>query len=215
MAGSGVALRGQLHARSSNPPGWRREPRQLARTPRRCLAGRAGDDRRPCRRSTVALVQHDDSSPSSTSSIRCVAQSTLMPSLSTQPADVARMLGARLDVEPDRRLVEQQQRRPVQQRARDLDAPHLAAGEAARLVVQRGSVMPTVSSSASIRRRASRRGRCRAARHDRRGSASTDRSRSSVRAWNTMPSRRSASPGARRRHGRRCGSSRGVCRRAG
>ena len=42
---------------------------------------------------------------------------------------------ARLDVEPGRRLVEQQHARTVQQRPRDLDPPHLAAGEIARLVV--------------------------------------------------------------------------------
>ena len=41
---------------------------------------------------------------------------------------------ARLDVEPDRRLVEQQHARAMQQRAGDLDAPHLAAGKVAHLV---------------------------------------------------------------------------------
>ncbi len=76
------------------------------------------------------------SSPSSTSSIRCVAQKTLMPSVVDQSADVGQDAGARLHVQPDGRLVQQQQRRPVQQRAGDLDAPHLAAGEAAGLVVQ-------------------------------------------------------------------------------
>ena len=45
-------------------------------------------------------------------------------------------VGARLDVEPGGRLVEQQHARPMQQRARDLDAPHLAAGEMARLVAR-------------------------------------------------------------------------------
>ena len=44
--------------------------------------------------------------------------------------------GARLDVEPDGRLVEQQQRRAVQQRPRDFDTAHLAARQAARLVMQ-------------------------------------------------------------------------------
>ena len=41
---------------------------------------------------------------------------------------------ARADVEADGRLVEQQQRRPVQQRARDLDAAGLAAGQVAHLL---------------------------------------------------------------------------------
>ena len=45
-------------------------------------------------------------------------------------------VGARLDVEADGRLVEDQEPRLVQQRARDLDAPHLAAGEVAHLVVR-------------------------------------------------------------------------------
>ena len=42
-------------------------------------------------------------------------------------------VGAGLDVETDGRLVEQQQARPVQQRAGDLQPPHLAAGEVAHL----------------------------------------------------------------------------------
>ena len=41
---------------------------------------------------------------------------------------------ARLDIESGRRLVEQQHARTVQQRPRDLDPPHLAAREIARLV---------------------------------------------------------------------------------
>ena len=53
-----------------------------------------------------------------------------------QVAHVGEDAGAGLYVQPDRRLVEQQQRRPVEQCAGDLDAPHLAAGQAARLVVQ-------------------------------------------------------------------------------
>ena len=48
-------------------------------------------------------------------------------------ADMAEDIGARLDVEPDGRLVEQQQPRPVQQRARDLDPAHLPAREIADL----------------------------------------------------------------------------------
>ena len=42
-------------------------------------------------------------------------------------------VGARLDVEADGCLVEQQQARPMQQRAGDLEPPHLAAGEIAHL----------------------------------------------------------------------------------
>ena len=45
-------------------------------------------------------------------------------------------VGARLDVEAGGRLVEQEQLRAVQQRAGDLDAPQLAAGEMARLVAR-------------------------------------------------------------------------------
>ena len=87
---------------------------------------------------SIAVVQaprHDRRR--STSSIRCVAQKTLMPSSATSWRMSARMPARDCDVQPDGRLVEQQQGRPVQQRAGDLDAPHLAAGKAARLVVQR------------------------------------------------------------------------------
>ena len=42
--------------------------------------------------------------------------------------------GARLDVEPRGRLVEQQHARPMQKRSRDLDPPHLTAGKEAHLV---------------------------------------------------------------------------------
>ena len=47
--------------------------------------------------------------------------------------DMAEDIGARLDVEPDGRLIEQQQPRPVQQRARDLEPAHLPAREIAHL----------------------------------------------------------------------------------
>ncbi len=57
-----------------------------------------------------------------------------MPCSVDQPPDMAEDVGARLDVEADGRLVEQQQARAVQQRARDLDPPHLAAREIAHLV---------------------------------------------------------------------------------
>src|ERR1700722_10304976 len=42
--------------------------------------------------------------------------------------------GARLNVEPRRRLIKQQHARPVQERPRDLDPPHLTAGKEAHLV---------------------------------------------------------------------------------
>ena len=44
--------------------------------------------------------------------------------------------GARLDVEPRRRLVEKQHARPMQKRARDLDPPRLTAGEEAHFVAR-------------------------------------------------------------------------------
>src|SRR5712664_1816056 len=50
-----------------------------------------------------------------------------------QPADMAEDIGARLDVEADRRLVKQQQARAMQQGARDFQPPHLAAREIAHL----------------------------------------------------------------------------------
>ena len=48
-------------------------------------------------------------------------------------ADVVEDVGAGLDVEADGRLVEQQQARAMQQRARDFQPPHLAAREVAHL----------------------------------------------------------------------------------
>src|SRR5262245_36592062 len=51
-----------------------------------------------------------------------------------QPAHLAEDIGPRFDVEADRRLVEHEQARPVQQRAGDLDAPHLSAGQVTHLV---------------------------------------------------------------------------------
>src|SRR5579863_9695569 len=42
--------------------------------------------------------------------------------------------GPRLDVKPRRRLIKQQHARPVQERPRDLDPPHLTAGKEAHLV---------------------------------------------------------------------------------
>src|SRR5258708_19862772 len=50
-----------------------------------------------------------------------------------QLADMAEDIGARLDVEADRRLVKQQQARTMQQGARDFEPPHLAAREVAHL----------------------------------------------------------------------------------
>src|SRR5262249_61750615 len=52
-----------------------------------------------------------------------------------EPADMAENVGARFDIEADGRLVEKQEARLVQQRAGDLDAPQLAAGQVAHLVV--------------------------------------------------------------------------------
>ena len=48
-------------------------------------------------------------------------------------ADMAKHIGARLDVEPDGRLIKQKQPRPVQQRAGDLQPAHLPAGKIAHL----------------------------------------------------------------------------------
>src|ERR1700674_5173093 len=50
-------------------------------------------------------------------------------------------LGPRLDVESRRRLIKQQHARPVQERPRDLDPPHLSAGKEPHLVA--GSVSET------------------------------------------------------------------------
>ena len=44
-------------------------------------------------------------------------------------------IGAGLDIETDGRLVEKQHARAMQQRARNLHPPHLAAGERARFII--------------------------------------------------------------------------------
>ena len=55
--------------------------------------------------------------------------------LFNQHAHVIEEVGARRDVEPNGRLVENQQPRAVQQCPRDLDAAHLSAGKIAHLVI--------------------------------------------------------------------------------
>ena len=67
------------------------------------------------------------------SSNRWVAHSTPMPCSVTSWRTWLEDVGARLDVEPDGRLVEQKQPRPMQQRARDLEPAHLSAREVAHL----------------------------------------------------------------------------------
>ena len=49
--------------------------------------------------------------------------------LGAQPADMLQQEAAAFHVEPDRRLIEQQQRRIMDQRAGDFDAPPLPAGQ--------------------------------------------------------------------------------------
>ena len=66
-------------------------------------------------------------------------------------------VGARLDVEADGRLVQQQQPRPMQQRAGDLDPPHLAAREIAHLVAGAVGHADAVEHLARCARRVSRR----------------------------------------------------------
>ena len=53
--------------------------------------------------------------------------------LGDQLPDVVEDVGAGLDVQPDGRLVKQQQTWPMQQGASDFQPPHLAAGEVANL----------------------------------------------------------------------------------
>src|ERR1700733_16291314 len=48
-------------------------------------------------------------------------------------ADMAKNIGTRLDVEPNRGFIEQKQPRAMQQRARDLEPAHLSAREIAYL----------------------------------------------------------------------------------
>ena len=59
--------------------------------------------------------------------------------LGDQAADMPDHVGPRTDVEADRRLVEKEEPRPVQQGACDLDAAHLAAGKRAHLVAHLAS----------------------------------------------------------------------------
>ena len=84
--------------------------------------------------------------------------------LGDELADMAENVGARLDVEPDGRLVEQQQPRPVQQRAGDFQPPHLAAREVAHLAAGAVGKRRCGQHLAAARARASRRPMpCRAA----------------------------------------------------
>lgn len=54
--------------------------------------------------------------------------------LGDEPADMRQDVGPGIDIEADRGFVEQQQSRPMQQRAGDLQPAHLASGEAPRLL---------------------------------------------------------------------------------
>ena len=67
------------------------------------------------------------------SSNRWVAHKHADALLGDEMADMAENIGTRLDVEPDCRLIEQQQPRTMQQRARDLEPAHLSAREIAHL----------------------------------------------------------------------------------
>ena len=51
-----------------------------------------------------------------------------------EPAHVLEDICSRLDIKADCRLIQQEQARPMQERASDFDLPHLAPGEAANLV---------------------------------------------------------------------------------
>src|SRR6516162_3044200 len=55
--------------------------------------------------------------------------------LGDEAPNMRKDLGSGLDVEPDGRLVEQQEARPVQERPRNLEPPHLPAREVANLAV--------------------------------------------------------------------------------
>jgi hypothetical protein len=104
------------------------------------IAGRAGSrlgekSRKVAREQHLALVQHDDEVGIGdlVDEVRCPQHAE--PLLLHEPAHDADHALARADVEADGRLVEQEAARPVQERAGDLDAPRLAAGEIAHLLV--------------------------------------------------------------------------------
>ena len=79
-----------------------------------------------CRTITVSV--------SATSSIRCVAQSVLQSLGRDKAADVPQNIGPSLDIEADRRLVEQKKAGPMQQGPHDFHTPHLSARKIARLI---------------------------------------------------------------------------------
>ena len=152
----------------------------------------------------LALVQHDDVILGRISSTRCVVHNTPTPSSRASSRTIVENVGARLDVEPRRRLVEQHELGLMQQRAGDLDAPHLPAGEMARLVARAVGEADALQQDL-LPRAAARRASCLAARRDRRGSA---RPRDRGRACAAETPRRAAPAPRRsraRRHGRRCG----------
>ena len=88
----------------------------------------------------------------------CVAISRPRPSAASSSSSVLEALGAR-HVEPGERLVQQQQRRVLDERPRDEHALALAAGEVAERVARARSARPTRSSASRASARSARPGR--------------------------------------------------------
>ena len=130
-----------------------------------------------------------------------------------EPPNMLENVGARFDVEADRRLVEQQQPWAMQQRACDFDRAASARSKGCRRGRGCGRSSPRdPEPGRSVRRRAC--WRCRAARHDTSGSAGP-KYRHRARATGTP--RRAGSrprPARARHHGRKCGSGRSGSHRA-
>ena len=80
----------------------------------------------------------------------------VVPCSRAQPQDVLPEVGAALRVEPGRRLVEEQQPRPVHQAERDVEAAALAAGERPTLRSASGFEVERVEQLVAPRFRASR-----------------------------------------------------------
>ena len=127
-------------------------------------------------------------SASGTSSHRCVAHSTATERSRAHGQQQLEQVAAARRIEPDRRLVHQQHARLVQQRARELDPPAVAAAQLRGLVMGALGRARAAPARSSMRACATARGMpCRPAWNRR--LAVTDSSRSSVGCWNTMPSR--------------------------
>ena len=135
------------------PARWSRRPRTRRTRPASCRPA-------PCRGAARSTR-----SASATSSHRCVAHSTATLRSARMLEQQLEQVAAARRIEPDGRLVHQQDARLVHQRARELDPAPVAAAELARPCRWRARVRPSRASSRAMRAVARPRAACHAGRH--------------------------------------------------